>query len=90
MSDIILEIIRAIVVSVIFSYLWIVGGKEEIRRQDGWLFILTGFGLMTQFNPFSGKHFRRFMPVLCHYLDRFDNDKKFTVGYFIEASRKKE
>jgi hypothetical protein len=46
--------------------------------------------VMAQFNPFSGEHFRRFIPVLCHYLERFDKDKKFTVGYFVEASRKKE
>lgn len=85
-----LQVIQAIVVSVIFIYLWIVGGKEEIHRQDGWLFILAGFGLMTQCNPFFGKHFRCFMPVFCHYLERFDKDKKFTVDYFIEAFRKKE
>ena len=34
--------------------------------------------------------FRRFVPVLCHYLERFDKEKKFTVGYFVDASRKKE
>lgn len=32
--------------------------------------------------------FRRFIPILCHYLERFDKDKNFTVGYFVEASKK--
>ena len=46
MFDFVLEIIRAIVVCVILVYLWIVGGKEEIRQQDGWSYILGGFGLI--------------------------------------------
>jgi PAS domain S-box-containing protein len=46
MSDIVLEIIRAIVVSVIFIYLLKVSGKEKIRKQEGWLYILMGFGLI--------------------------------------------
>ena len=46
MSDLVLEIIRAIVVCVIFVYLWVVGGKEKIRQLDGWLYILAGFGLI--------------------------------------------
>ena len=33
--------------------------------------------------------FRRFIPVLCHFLERFDKDQRFTVGYFVDASRKK-
>ena len=33
--------------------------------------------------------FRRFIPVVCHYLEKFDNDKDFTVGYFVKASREK-
>jgi len=46
MSDLFLEIIRAMLVSMIFIYLWIVGGKGEIRQQNGWYFILAGFGLI--------------------------------------------
>jgi len=34
--------------------------------------------------------FRKLIPVLCHLLERFDKDKRFTVGYFVEASRNKE
>jgi hypothetical protein len=30
------------------------------------------------------------MSVFCHYLKGFDKDKKFIIGYFTEASRKKE
>ena len=46
MSDIVLEIIRAIIVSGIFIYLWIVGGKGGISKQKGWINILFGFGLI--------------------------------------------
>ena len=46
MSDLFLETIRALVVSLIFIYLWIIGEKEKIRGQKGWLYILCGFGLI--------------------------------------------
>ncbi len=46
MSDFLLEIIRAIVVLIIFFYLWWVGSKENIRKQAGWIFIMSGFGLV--------------------------------------------
>lgn len=46
MWDLILEIIRAIVVSSIFIYLWKISGKENIRKQEGWFYILIGFGLI--------------------------------------------
>ncbi len=46
MSDFLLESIRAIVVVVIFFYLWWVGRKENIGKQQGWLFIMSGFGLI--------------------------------------------
>lgn len=28
------------------------------------------------------------IPVSCHFLDRFDKDRRFTVGYFVEAHKK--
>lgn len=34
--------------------------------------------------------FRKLIPVLCHFLERFDKDKSFTVGYFVEASKKRK
>ncbi|MCP4629759.1 MAG: hypothetical protein GY850_40570 [bacterium] len=46
MSDLILEILRAIIGGVIFIYLWIAGRKEKIYRQEGWSLILAGFGLI--------------------------------------------
>ena len=46
MFDVIIEITRAIIVCMILVYLWKVGGKEDIRQQDGWLYILIGFGLL--------------------------------------------
>lgn len=32
--------------------------------------------------------FRGLMPVLCHYLDRLDKDRHFTVGYFVETVKR--
>ena len=46
MSDLFLEVLRAIIVGGIFIYLWIAGRKEEIYRQEGWSLILAGFGLI--------------------------------------------
>ncbi len=46
MSDLILEIFRAAIVCVIFVYLWLISKKEDIRWQNGWLYILAGFGLI--------------------------------------------
>ena len=34
--------------------------------------------------------FRKIIPFSCYFLDRFDKDKRFTVGYFVEASKKKK
>lgn len=33
-------------------------------------------------------YFRVLMPVLCHYLDGLDSDHHFTVGHFVEATKK--
>ncbi len=46
MSDFFLEAIRAVTVVIIFFYLLWVGRKENIGRQQGWLFIISGFGLI--------------------------------------------
>ncbi len=35
-------------------------------------------------------YFRVLMPILCYYLDRFDKDHHFTVGYFVETVKKKK
>jgi SAM-dependent methyltransferase len=34
---------------------------------------------------FTWPHFRAVMPVLCHYLDRLDGYRAFTVGYHVRA-----
>ncbi|MCP4347493.1 MAG: PAS domain S-box protein [Desulfobacterales bacterium] len=46
MTDIILEIACALFLSLIFGYLCITGWKKDICLRNGWLFILTGFGLI--------------------------------------------
>ena len=46
MTDISIEIFRAVSVVGIFSYLWFVGRKANIHFQDGWLYILAGFAFI--------------------------------------------
>ena len=46
MSDFLLESIRAIIVVFTLFYLWRVGRKGDIGKQQGWLFIMSGFGLI--------------------------------------------
>lgn len=46
MSDVPLEIIRAIITGLIYAYLFLVGRNEEIRHQRGWTYITAGFGLI--------------------------------------------
>ncbi len=46
MTDIFLEIIRAVVVGIIFIYLLSTGYKEEIKNQNGWQYIVTGFAFL--------------------------------------------
>ncbi len=46
MSDILLEITRAVIIAIILGYLWIIGRKENIQHQDGWNFIIAGFTLL--------------------------------------------
>ena len=46
MTDILLEIIRAIIISVIFIYLILTGKHAKIQKQKGWTYIIIGFGLI--------------------------------------------
>ena len=46
MSDIPLEIIRAMTTGSICAYLFVVGKNKDIRHQRGWTFIIAGFGLI--------------------------------------------
>jgi signal transduction histidine kinase/CheY-like chemotaxis protein len=46
MSDIVLESIRALVLTGLFFYLWMVGRQRQELSQSGWGFILSGFGLL--------------------------------------------
>jgi ubiquinone/menaquinone biosynthesis C-methylase UbiE len=44
--------------------------------------------LTFPFNAILSLWFRKIIPVMCHYLERFDKDKNFTVGYFVEATKR--
>jgi len=46
MVDIILEIIRVLIVAFIFYLLYSAGRDKNIRQQQGWLYIVVGFGLI--------------------------------------------
>ncbi|MFZ6008317.1 MAG: ATP-binding protein [Nitrospirota bacterium] len=46
MADIVLEAIRAAVVSIIFVYLCVIGRKHQIQQQKGWFYIVFGFALI--------------------------------------------
>jgi len=46
MSDIILEILRALLASATFTFLWISGKKAGLRGEKGWTSILAGTGLI--------------------------------------------
>ena len=46
MTDIILEILRALIVAVIFYLIYSSGRDKDIRQQKGWFYIITGFGLI--------------------------------------------
>jgi SAM-dependent methyltransferase len=45
--------------------------------------------LALPFKVILASFFRVLMPILCHYLDRLDKDRRFTVGYFVETVKKK-
>ena len=44
--------------------------------------------LLLPFKVILYCYFSIIMPALCHYLDKFDRDRRFTVGYFVEAIKK--
>ncbi|HLC16619.1 MAG TPA: response regulator [Thermodesulfovibrionia bacterium] len=46
MTDLIIEIIRAIILSILFVYLWVVSKDKDIRSQEGWYFVIVGFALL--------------------------------------------
>jgi len=37
---------------------------------------------------FLAGYFSVFMPIVCNFIDKFDKDRRFTVGYFVEAIKK--
>ena len=46
MVDLVLEIFRTVVLGIILGYFWWLGRKFELRRQEGWGYILAGFSLV--------------------------------------------
>jgi diguanylate cyclase (GGDEF)-like protein len=46
MADIVLEVVRAVIIGLIFIRLVLMGRKEDIRSQAGWLYVISGFGLI--------------------------------------------
>lgn len=46
MTGIVLEVIRAVIMGVILAYLWLIGRREGIRKQEGWWYIFAGFVLL--------------------------------------------
>lgn len=44
--------------------------------------------LFLPFKALLAIHFRLFLPVVCHWLDRFDTTEAYTVGYFVKARKK--
>ena len=66
-------------------------GQESMRFMT-YLFpdkIPWGFKLLLlPFKVILYCYFGIIIPALCHYLDKFDRDRRFTVGYFVEAIKK--
>ncbi len=46
MTDIVLEIFRALIVAVIFCLLYSSGRDKGVRQQQGWFYLVAGFGLI--------------------------------------------
>ncbi len=46
MSDIILEILRALLASATFTFLWVSGKKAGLHGEKGWIYILSGTALI--------------------------------------------
>ena len=67
--------------------------SKESRRFLKFLFprdrSIAGKMLLLPLKVILPVWFRKIMPVSCYFLDRLDKDKNFTVGYFVEASKKK-
>ncbi len=66
MWDVILEIIRAVIIGTILFHLLCVGKKEEIRHQEGWWYIVTGFSLT-------------FFASVLDFTDNFPSLNKFII-----------
>ncbi|MFH2220249.1 MAG: class I SAM-dependent methyltransferase [Pseudomonadota bacterium] len=56
------------------------------RLQIGWLSMLLWAPLWLICLPILGV----FIPIICSFLDRFDQQKHFTVGYHVTAIKSKE
>lgn len=46
MTDIVLEAVRAVITGLLFIYLLAMSKKEALRSQEGWLYFISGFGLI--------------------------------------------
>lgn len=46
MSDMVFELINALIIGAIFVYLLLVSAKQKFYRQKGWIYIIIGFGLV--------------------------------------------
>jgi hypothetical protein len=46
LSDVVLEVARAVVMTVIFAFMVIVGRRQSLYEQRGYRFIVSGFGLL--------------------------------------------
>jgi serine phosphatase RsbU (regulator of sigma subunit) len=46
LSDVVLEVARAVVMTVIFAFMVVVGHRQSLYEQRGYLFIVSGFGLL--------------------------------------------
>lgn len=46
MTKIVLELTCAVVLGITLAYLWLAARKKDIRRQEGWWYIVAGFSLL--------------------------------------------
>jgi hypothetical protein len=47
MHDVYLEFLRAILVLILFIYLFMIGKRSFVHKQNGWIYIRLGFGLLV-------------------------------------------
>jgi serine phosphatase RsbU (regulator of sigma subunit) len=66
LSDVVLEVARAIVMAVIFAFMLIVGHRQNLYEQRGYGFIVGGFGLLL-------------LGALLDITDNYDNLDRFVV-----------